>query len=104
MYGQSKHIKRNCLTRISTSNPVKLKATLGAWITAGLLTLVWPMGFLLGADTTRNILPLAQVKPGMKGIGKTVFIGNKIEEFNVEILGVLENIAPKQSAILARLS
>ncbi|MBI4479754.1 MAG: hypothetical protein HY651_06995, partial [Acidobacteria bacterium] len=40
----------------------------------------------------------------MKGIGKTIFDGNKIEEFQVEILGVLENIAPRQNVILARLS
>ncbi len=40
----------------------------------------------------------------MKGVGKTVFSGSRIEEFQVEILGVLENIGPKQSLILARLS
>jgi hypothetical protein len=40
----------------------------------------------------------------MKGIGKTVFSGDRIEEFQVEILGVLDNIGPKQSLILARLS
>jgi hypothetical protein len=33
-----------------------------------------------------------------------VFSGNKIEEFQVEILGVLENLGPRQSVILARLS
>ncbi len=40
----------------------------------------------------------------MRGIGRTVFNGNKIEEFDVEILGVLDNIGPKESLILARLS
>lgn len=40
----------------------------------------------------------------MKGVGKTVFSGSRIEEFQVEILGVLDNIGPKQSLILARLS
>jgi hypothetical protein len=40
----------------------------------------------------------------MKGTGKTVFSGDRIEEFQVEILGVLDNIGPKQSLILARLS
>jgi hypothetical protein len=39
----------------------------------------------------------------MKGIGRTVFSGTRIEEFAVEVLGVLENIAPRQSVILARL-
>ena len=40
----------------------------------------------------------------MRGIGKTVFSGDRVEDFQVEILGVLENIGPKQSLILARLS
>ena len=48
--------------------------------------------------------PLDRVQAGMKGIGKTVFAGDRIEEFGVEILGVLENVGPKQSLILARLS
>ena len=48
--------------------------------------------------------PLSQVKAGQRATGKTVFSGYKIEEFQVEILGVLENLGPKQSLILARLS
>ena len=50
------------------------------------------------------ILPLSQVKPGMKGIGKSVFAGQTIQEFNVEIIGILENVQPKQNWILARLT
>ncbi|MBE0656903.1 MAG: hypothetical protein IH602_04385 [Bryobacteraceae bacterium] len=50
------------------------------------------------------ILPLSEVKPGMKATGKTVFNGADIQDFDVEILGVLENAGPKQSIILARLS
>jgi hypothetical protein len=49
--------------------------------------------------------PLSQVQPGLKGVGRTVFEGDKIEEFQVEILGVLKNAtAPKHDVILARLS
>jgi hypothetical protein len=48
--------------------------------------------------------PLKDIKPGLHGIGKTVFTGNRIDEFQVEILGVLENVGPKQNLILARLS
>jgi hypothetical protein len=44
------------------------------------------------------------VRPGMKGFGKTVFQGTKIEQFDVELLGVLKNFAPKQDMVLARLS
>jgi hypothetical protein len=50
------------------------------------------------------IFPLREVHAGLHGIGKTVFSGSKIEEFQVEILGVLENVGPRQSVILARLS
>ncbi|MCX6572714.1 MAG: hypothetical protein NTX99_01860, partial [Candidatus Aminicenantes bacterium] len=57
----------------------------------------------LAADAATLTLPLSQVKPGMKGRGKSVFQGRAIEEFDVEILGVLENVQPKRNVILARL-
>jgi hypothetical protein len=40
----------------------------------------------------------------MKAVGKTVFSGTSVVAFDAEILGVLENVGPKQSIILARLS
>jgi len=49
-------------------------------------------------------MPLEQVKPGMKGKGKTVFLAGEIEEFDVEILGIIANNQPKRNIILARLS
>jgi hypothetical protein len=82
------------------------KVTCVVWLTAILMTLA-SLGGGIGsraADRNQNFLPLSEVKPGLKGIGKTVFHGDKVEEFQVEILGVLENFAPKQSVILARLS
>ena len=49
-------------------------------------------------------IPLDEVRPGMVGIGRTVFSGTKLEDFKVEILGVMRNVlAPKRSLILARL-
>jgi hypothetical protein len=51
-----------------------------------------------------NIMPLKDVRAGMHGIGKTVFNGDKIEDFQVEILGVLSNTGPRQSLILGRLA
>jgi hypothetical protein len=50
------------------------------------------------------IFPLREVRAGQHGVGRTVLSGNMISEFQVEILGVLENIGPKQSIILGRLS
>src|SRR6185437_3238274 len=48
--------------------------------------------------------PLKDVKPGMKGVGKTVFAGGRVVDFQVDILGVIENTSPKQAIVLARLS
>ena len=48
-------------------------------------------------------MPLDQIKPGMVGIGRTVFEGTRIEDFKVTVIGVLENVGPKQSMIVARL-
>src|ERR1700732_4718254 len=49
-------------------------------------------------------MPVDQIRAGMKGVGRTVFQGTTIEEFQVEVLGVLKNAGPKQDLILARLS
>jgi hypothetical protein len=56
----------------------------------------------LSAQTA--FFPLTDLKPGMRATGRTVFSGDRVEDFQVEILGVLENVGPKQSLILARLS
>ena len=56
----------------------------------------------LSAQTA--FFPLKDIKPGMRGVGRTVFSGTRIDDFQVEILGVLDNIGPKESLILARLS
>jgi hypothetical protein len=56
---------------------------------------------VLAAQTA--VYPLKDVRAGQRGVGKTVFSGNRVEEFQVEILGVLENIGPRQNVILARL-
>ena len=51
-----------------------------------------------------DTFPLKDVRAGQKGVGRTVFSGSKVEDFQVEILGVLDNVGPKQSIILAKLS
>ncbi len=49
-------------------------------------------------------LPLSQVKPGMQGYAYTIFAGDKIEKFDLEVIGVLDNfLGPKQSIILIQL-
>src|SRR5437667_1969108 len=56
------------------------------------------------AAISTPIMSLAEVQTGMKAVGRTVFTGNKIEEFQAEILGVLRNVSPRQSLIMARVS
>lgn len=38
-----------------------------------------------------DIMPQNEIKPGMKGIGKTIFKGTRIEQFDFEVLGIQEN-------------
>jgi hypothetical protein len=47
---------------------------------------------------------LDDLKPGMKGVGRTVFQGTTPEEFQVEILGLMRGIGPGTNAVLARFS
>ena len=50
------------------------------------------------------IMPVSEVRTGMTGIGRTVFEGSELQEFKVQILGVLRNVqGPKRDLILARL-
>jgi hypothetical protein len=51
-----------------------------------------------------EFLPVEAIRPGMEGTARTVFQGDRMEEFRVEILGVLKNaVGPQQDLILARL-
>src|SRR3569833_3187430 len=59
---------------------------------------------LATAGLGQSFFELKNVRPGLRGVGRTVFEGNRVEEFQVEVLGVLENIGPRQSIILAKLS
>jgi SpoIVB peptidase S55 len=76
-------------------------------IPAAPLTVALLITALLNAATAHaalSIMPLKDVRAGMHGTGRTVFNGDKVEDFQVEILGVLENTGPRESLILGRLS
>ncbi len=50
------------------------------------------------------LMPVEEIRPGMVGIGRTVFQGTELQEFKAHILGVLRNVqGPKRDLILARL-
>src|SRR5438309_5773846 len=56
------------------------------------------------AQQTPETLPLSQVRAGMQGYAYTIFAGDQVEKFDLEVIGVLENfLGPKQSIILVQL-
>lgn len=50
----------------------------------------------------RDIFPLAEVEKGLLGVGKTVFSGQKVETFEVEVLGIVQHHPPVDQLILIR--
>jgi len=67
------------------------------------LTLAIP-ALALEPKLTVPIMPLKDVKAGMRGTAYTVFEGNKPEAMQVEVLGILRNMSgPKGDVILVRL-
>jgi hypothetical protein len=60
--------------------------------------------WVISAPAASRYMPIDEVRPGMVGIGRTVFEGTRVEEFKAHILGVLHNVAgPRRDLILARL-
>lgn len=49
-------------------------------------------------------MPVSEIKPGMKGIGKTVFHGTQIETFHVDIIDIVKGEGGISHFILANLS
>lgn len=69
-----------------------------------LLTWLLPAS-LVAQPENAEIMPLSEVKPGMKGEVWTVFRGTKSEPFTVEVTGVVANsLGPGRSVILCELT
>ena len=82
---------------------VRSAITLALAVLVGVLAAL-PIGLTTAnaAGPRDDIMPLDQVKAGMKGYGLTVFQGTKPTRFDVEILGVLDNFRPQQPLILIK--
>ena len=53
---------------------------------------------------SNEILPLDQVQAGMQGYAYTIFAGDQVEKFDLEVIGVMPNfLGPRQSIILVQL-
>src|SRR5437667_12117869 len=65
------------------------------------------MGWAQSKAVLPPIMPLRDIKPGMRGIGRTVIQGQKIEEFDIEIMGLLQagrEVNPVRHRVLCRAS
>src|SRR5882762_4099377 len=70
-----------------------------AWI--ALIIAILPSAAVAQSNET---LPLDQVRPGMQGYAYTIFAGDQVEKFDLEVIGVMPNfLGPKQSIILVQL-
>src|SRR6202162_494513 len=68
------------------------------------LTFLFGVVAVAGAQESTEILPLSEVHPGMQGYAYTIFAGDQIEKFDLEVLGIMPNfLGPKQSIILVQL-
>ena len=57
-----------------------------------------------GTPAQNRTFPVDELKAGMVGVGRTVFEGDRLDDFKVHILGVLHNvIGPRRDLIIARL-
>ncbi|HEX9669288.1 MAG TPA: SpoIVB peptidase S55 domain-containing protein, partial [Thermoanaerobaculia bacterium] len=56
------------------------------------------------APAAAATIPIDEIHAGQKGYGLSVFTGGQVERFDVEVLGVLRNLTPDTSYILARLT
>ena len=69
-----------------------------AWPSALPLSLVPPL------SAVTPLMALEDIRPGMVGVGRTVFQGSELQDFKVHVIGVLRNVlGPKRNLILARL-
>jgi SpoIVB peptidase S55 len=75
-----------------------------------LLLAIFALTFLFGvapgsrAQESTEMLPLSDVHPGMQGYAYTIFAGDQVEKFDLEVLGIMPNfLGPRQSIILVQL-
>src|SRR5580692_7945080 len=56
------------------------------------------------APTSTEVLPLSRVHPGMQGYAYTIFAGDQVEKFDLEVIGIMPNfLGPRQTIILVQL-
>lgn len=61
-------------------------------------------GMALAEPNPATYWRVDDLRAGMKGTGRTVMVGTKLEDFQAEILGVMKDVSPGRDMILCRLS
>src|SRR4029453_7825573 len=62
------------------------------------------VAFAQAQPALNETLPGDQGRPGMQGYAYTIFAGDQVEKFDLEVIGVMPNfLGPKQSIILVQL-
>jgi len=62
------------------------------------------VGAALQAQQGPPLMGISEIRPGMKGVGRTVFKGGQIEKFDFEVMGVQRNFAPGRAMIWVKAS
>lgn len=68
-----------------------------------LLCTAWAMATPL-SWSNKEFMGVDEITPGMKGYGKTVFAGTKIEKFDIEVIAVMRNMNIDEDMILIRVT
>lgn len=83
--------------------------TIHAWRLSFLLALT--LASMVGLPAARATEPdpstywkVDDLRAGMKGTGRTVMVGTRLEEFGAEVLGVMKDVSPGRDMVLCRLT
>src|SRR6516225_4250392 len=69
-----------------------------------MLVVLLPLGACLGGEPdVKCYWDVKEIRPGMKGVGRTVMVGTKLEEFGAEVLGVMRDVSPGRDMVLCKL-
>jgi hypothetical protein len=84
-----------------------MKTALRGWgsvalVVAGMLT-ASAVNTQAGEPDSKTYWNVDDIRPGMKGKGRTVMVGTKLEEFEAEVLGVMKGVSPGRDMVLCRL-
>jgi SpoIVB peptidase S55 len=89
--------------KTNTQGTSRFRAAFARFAAVAALLLVAMSAFAAQAGSP-EIMPLSQVKPGMKGVAYTIFSGDQIEKFDLVVLGILPDLlGPHESIILVQL-